>query len=444
MFQFKTTKSVNQLALSLQNSLNRGLSRKLSIKLTTPYIEIIILLLILIFYNNEFINTVGVDFYQDYSAAINLSEGRDIYGEDISRHAIKLQRNFTHDTSKSIHIENFHPPSSNLYYYLFHNVNFLQAAYLHSWMQIILLVICIRIFLAHFFYNNTKLFLYTIIVSLLLPPNYEALIFGQNSLLISSLLILGITYYLKRKFKISAILFALATIFKLYPLLILFPMIINKNWKAIAYYISSLLILFIFSIYLVDWRSWQIYLDEISKMNIIEWSSSVQGISFAGIFLSLFYSSQETHPFIIHSPEYGFFTLVGATLLSLAYFLTLLSKFKDNIEVQFYLTLVFLCIISPVSWPHSLYLTMPLFFYLCYCNSEFLTHKTFSLILIAYFLLHLPYLPIAKFVYSYSQINGYLPVWSYMLLKYKAILLMLIPYLAFLILRDKDIRSLGK
>jgi hypothetical protein len=395
---------------------------------------------LLYFYHYELSSSVGIDFNQDYSSALSLREGGKIYGADVTLKADELKNKYI-ITNQRHYIENFHPPFSTIYYYFLTKADFITAAYLHSWIQIFSLIIALRMFSTFVLKADFNLYISLLCFALILPANYEAITLGQNSLLISSLLIIGLVHLFNKKNLASGIFLAAATAFKLYPLLLVFPLLYTKNFKALSSYLASLAALFFISLYLTGIESWQYYLEVVSKRNIIEWGADIQGISVAGIPMALFYFGDFREPYWYFSPELGITAFFLTSIITLLYYFYCLKKLPDNIIAIFLITLVFICLLSPVSWPHSLFLTVPFLLYLGWHFNSPQNKKHLQLIFLLYLFILLPNLPIARWLYKISQVNGYLPWWSFYFLKIRVLCLLAVPFVSIFIMRNSRLQK---
>ncbi|THU40119.1 DUF2029 domain-containing protein [Niastella caeni] len=94
---------------------------------------------------------------------------------------------------------------------------------------------------------------------LFLVPLRNNIFFGQTYLLLFALLLEGYMAYEKKKPVLAALLWAVAIVFKLFPLVILFYLVAKKQYKQVAYCTAACLLLGVVSVILNGFASWQYY-----------------------------------------------------------------------------------------------------------------------------------------------------------------------------------------
>ncbi|AEW00593.1 hypothetical protein A4D02_11615 [Niastella koreensis] len=90
-------------------------------------------------------------------------------------------------------------------------------------------------------------------------PLRNNIFFGQAYLLLFALLLEGYMAYKKDKSVVAALLWGVAIVFKLFPLLILFFLLAKKQYKQVAYCVAVCAILGLISVILNGFASWQYY-----------------------------------------------------------------------------------------------------------------------------------------------------------------------------------------
>ena len=90
-------------------------------------------------------------------------------------------------------------------------------------------------------------------------PLRNNIFFGQAYLLLFALLLEGYVAYKKGKPVVAALLWGVAIIFKLFPLVILFFLLAKKKYKQVAYCVAVCLLLGLVSVLLNGFSSWQYY-----------------------------------------------------------------------------------------------------------------------------------------------------------------------------------------
>jgi hypothetical protein len=94
---------------------------------------------------------------------------------------------------------------------------------------------------------------------LFLIPLRNNIYFGQAYLLLFALLLEGFMAYKKGKTVVASLLWAVAIVFKLFPLVVVFFLLVKKQYKQLAYCIAACLVLGIGSVMLNGLASWQYY-----------------------------------------------------------------------------------------------------------------------------------------------------------------------------------------
>jgi hypothetical protein len=90
-------------------------------------------------------------------------------------------------------------------------------------------------------------------------PLRNNIFFGQAYLLLFALLLEGYMAYKKGKPVVAALLWGVAIVFKLFPLVILFFLLAKKQYKQVAYCVAACVLLGLVSVLLNGFASWQYY-----------------------------------------------------------------------------------------------------------------------------------------------------------------------------------------
>jgi len=91
-------------------------------------------------------------------------------------------------------------------------------------------------------------------------PLRNNIFFGQAYLLLFALLLEGYMAYKKGKPVVAALLWGVAIVFKLFPLVILFFLLAKKQYKQVAYCVTACMLLGLISVLVNGFASWQYYL----------------------------------------------------------------------------------------------------------------------------------------------------------------------------------------
>jgi hypothetical protein len=90
-------------------------------------------------------------------------------------------------------------------------------------------------------------------------PLRNNIFFGQAYLLLFALLLEGYMAYKKGKPVVAALLWGVAIVFKLFPLVILFFLLVKKQYKQVAYCMAACVLLGLVSVMVNGFASWQYY-----------------------------------------------------------------------------------------------------------------------------------------------------------------------------------------
>ncbi len=108
-------------------------------------------------------------------------------------------------------------------------------------------------------YFNIPAWLVWLIPVVFLIPLRNNIFFGQAYLLLFALLLEGFMAYKKGRSMLAASLWAVAIVFKLFPLVILFFLVAKKQYKQVMYCSAACLLLGSISVLLNGFASWQYY-----------------------------------------------------------------------------------------------------------------------------------------------------------------------------------------
>jgi hypothetical protein len=121
---------------------------------------------------------------------------------------------------------------------------------------------------AIFLYRSIRHFSLSPVVMLIIPlifftPIRSNIYFGQSYLLLFCLLIEGYIAFEKKQALLSSILWGVAILFKIFPVLIFLFLLLRKEYKAIGYLIVICTILLSVSLVINGFESWNFYLMEL-------------------------------------------------------------------------------------------------------------------------------------------------------------------------------------
>ena len=333
---------------------------------------------------------VGSDFSQDYIAANSLRRGGSLYGEDIT----KLER----ELSGFGGIQNFHPPFNAL---LFLPLSLLpyKTAYIFLGIISITLLLLINKLVVRELKLNGEWFLNFTCFTLCWYPFICCLGTGQSSMIIAACLIGGWFCLRSKKTYVAGFLFAIATLMKLFPGLVLLYLFISKNWRAFFAMVFFIIIGLFATAVIVGFDDMRIYSILVIAKDVEEYAAFVFNHSISGIINRLFGErSPWTEP-LAEIPQISSFMILISTAVVLIYTIHKMYKMVSKQEVADYafaLTLAAMLLLSPLTWSHIFpVLILPMGLLLREYIDEPSPKKMLLLLCILIFL-SLPDVPIAR------------------------------------------------
>ncbi len=154
--------------------------------------------------------TLGIDFRDYYNALINFSNGISIYSDDLI----------------------VTPPTFLLFLQPFHLLPFESAVKGYFYCQVLLGVLCVYLTLEAFQVNTKASFIYSLFILLLSFPFLFLIERGNIDLLVCFFLVLGLLLYQKELKYLAGITLALSIALKLYPILLIIPLLLKKEKQA--------------------------------------------------------------------------------------------------------------------------------------------------------------------------------------------------------------------
>jgi hypothetical protein len=289
---------------------------------------------------------VGSDFAQDYIAANSLRRGGSLYGDDITKLAKEL--------SGFGGIRNFHPP--------FNALLFLPLSFFSYNTAFILLSVISIVFLFstnQFIVKGLKLssewFLNFMCFTLLWYPVFNCLGSGQSSMIITFCIIAGWFSLRHSREYVSGLFFAIATLIKLFPGLILLYLLIMKNWRAFIAMVSFIVIGLSLTAFIVGLDDVRTYAIIMISGNIDEFRGYVLNHSIGGIVSRLFGKQMGWFEPLVEIPHIASLLIILLSIGILLYTILKLREMAAKKELSdhaFGLTLVTMLLLSPITWSH--------------------------------------------------------------------------------------------
>ena len=362
----------------------------------TFWLRIIILIVgllvntsLLVNYGNE-----SSDFVSDYFPAYSLRNGGAIYGEDIANLEKKML-----GASK---IQNFHPPFNALLFLPFSFLPYNKAFVVLGVMSLILLLLINQLVVRGLELNN-EWFLNYACFTLCWYPVLCCLILGQSSMIIAACLIGGWFNLRLKKEYIAGFLFAIATLMKLFPGLVLLYLLILKQWRALIAMVSFIVIGLSLTAFIVGLDDMRTYAVIMVFRDIDDYRGYVLNHSIGGIVTRLFGKPMGWFEPLVELPYIASLLIILLSIGILIYTTLKLREMaakKERADDAFALTLVTMLLLSPITWSHIFpVLILPMGLLLREYIDE-PSPKTLRLFLFILFLVSLPDVIIARSLMS--------------------------------------------
>lgn len=221
------------------------------------------------------------------------------------------------------------------------------------------LVFVISIFRSVRFFAIPDYFL-LLIPLLFFTPIINNVYFGQGYLLLIALLLEGLIAYRQQKIVFSSLLWGIAILFKLFPAVIFFYLILRKEYKNTLYLGLACLFFFLFSLSINGIDCWHFYLTKIlPKLNAGELNDPFT-ISFQSVFMLLkrtFIYDELLNPNPVFRSPYLFILVMGLFKAGILAVIISLSKQKKlSSTMSFALWLFVSMLVSPNGSSYSLIL----------------------------------------------------------------------------------------
>jgi len=289
---------------------------------------------------------VGSDFVQDYFAASSLWRGGSVYGEDI--------RVLGNEILGFKEFSNFHPPFNALLFLPFTIVPYKKAFIILGMISLILLLLINQLVVRGLELNG-EWFLNFTCFTLCWYPFICCLANGQSSMIIAACLIGGWFRLCRKKEYVAGFLFAIATLMKLFPGLVLLYLLIMKNWRAFFAAISFITIGLVVTAIIVGLDDMRTYVMIIVARDVDVFRGYVLNHSIGGIVAKLFGKPMGWFIPLVELPNISSLLII---LLSIVILIYMVKKMRETKVEQkhpayaFGLTLVTMLLLSPITWSH--------------------------------------------------------------------------------------------
>jgi hypothetical protein len=289
---------------------------------------------------------ISTDFVQDYMGATSLRRGGSLYGDDIS----KLENEMLGFSR----IPNFHPPFNAL---LFLPLSFLsyQDAFVFIGILSIFLLLLINVLVVEGLKLSGEWFLNITCVTLYWHPVFFCLMNGQSSMIIAACLIGGWFCLRFEKSYVAGFLFAIATLMKLFPGLLLLYLLMMKNWRTFFAMVFFIISGFTATAFIVGVDNMQTYSISIVTRNVSEFQGFVLNHSIGGLVTRILGERTAWTEPLLQLPRISSLLIVLIDSSVLIYTFLKISKMITNQELSDYafsLTLIAMLLLSPLTWSH--------------------------------------------------------------------------------------------
>jgi hypothetical protein len=289
---------------------------------------------------------VGSDFVQDYIAANSLRKGGSVYGEDI--------KNLGKELVGSSGVQNFHPPFNAMLFLPLSFLNYQEAFIVLNIFSLMLLFLINRLVVRGLELSGEWLLNITCFTLFWYPVIY-CLGLGQSSMIIAACLISGWFYLRSKKEYAASFLFAIATLMKLFPGLVLLYLLMSKNWRAFSAMILFIILGLSVTGFIVGFDNIQTYATVMISRDVDEYGGLMLNHSVSGIITRSFGERTGWTEPLIHLPHISSLLIFLLNLLLFIFIILKMNKMERNQEVADYafgLTIVGMLLLSPITWGH--------------------------------------------------------------------------------------------
>lgn len=289
---------------------------------------------------------VGSDFVQDYIAAHSLLRGGSLYGEDLTKLANEML-SFSG-------IPNFHPPFNAL---MFLPLSFLsyETAFVVLAVLSVVLLLLINQFIVRGLGFGSEWFLNFTCFTLWWYPVTYCLGTGQSSMIIAACLVSGWFCLRFEKAYAAGFFFAIATLIKLFPGLVLLYLLMMKKWRAFFATVSFILLGLCVTAFIVGFDNMRTYTIIMIARDIDEFRGFVLNHSVCGIVTKLIGKRTVWTEPLAELPRISSLLIILLNAAVLIYTILKISKTAAKEELADYafaLTLVAMLLLSPLTWGH--------------------------------------------------------------------------------------------
>jgi hypothetical protein len=289
---------------------------------------------------------VSSDFVVDYIAANSLWRGNSVYGEDI--------KNLENEMLGFHGPPTIHPPFNAVLFLPLSFFDYKTAFVVLDIVSLILLLLINQLVVKGLELNG-EWFLNLTCLSLYWYPVFYCLGTGQSSMIISACLVSGWFCLRLKKEYVAGFLFAIATLMKLFPGLVLLYLLINKNWRAFFATVFFIVLGLSVTTFVVGLDDMRTYSNIIIGRFLNEWSGFVLNHSLNGVITRLFGEGSGWAEPLIELPRIKSLLVIllnSAILIYTILKMRVIAVTKEHADYAFGLTIVAMLLLSPIIWGH--------------------------------------------------------------------------------------------
>jgi hypothetical protein len=289
---------------------------------------------------------VNSDFVVDYIAANSIRRGGSVYGEDIG--------NLENEMLGFHGPPTIHPPFNAVLFLPLSFLNYKAAFIVLNIISLILLLLINRLVVTGL-ELSCEWFLNFVCFTLFWHPVLYCLALGQSSIIIAACLISGWFCLRLKKEYVAGLFFAIATLMKLFPGLILLYLLMSKNWRALLATVFFIILGMSVTALVVGIDDMWTYPNIIMGKFLNNFSSRMNNHSVNGVIARLFGGrSGWTEP-LIQLPRISSLLVIlinSAILIYTILKMRVMAIKKELVDYGFGLTLVTMLLLSPITWGH--------------------------------------------------------------------------------------------
>lgn len=332
-----------------------------------PLLWLLLFLFVLSFQGPRFIFSLpgnlnsGSDFFQDWASAKDWLEGRPLYGalSDSLNRFLDIQTD-NQKVTMEVHI-NAHPPCTLFIVLPFAFLPYVQAMLL--WNLVMLgLFLCSMVFVLKTLnlpWRWWSLFPAGTLF-LLCGPVQSQINQGQWNFLLLALLLATYYFDLKKKPWLSGISLGFAAAFKLSPLFLVLWFVLDRKWKNLFAFILSFMACNLLAIIVFGLADTRDYLFRVLP-GVSEFEGYPGNISWNGFMSKLFFPEHpELLPPLKLAPTLGkALALILQVAFTSLWVVLFFLPMPEKRERLFFLGIVIMLLVSPITWDHYLVLALP-------------------------------------------------------------------------------------